>query len=115
MPELTNDQKSKIYNEGVSAGKKHSVPSSNTIKFMAKMDTEINYIKDELKSQSEKIENLPTKTDLALAIAQSQKNTCDYVFEQSDKKYAGKLIEKVVYVITGAGGLWIINNLLELI
>jgi hypothetical protein len=115
MPELTNDQKSKIYNEGVSAGKKHSNPSSNTIKFMATMSTEIKYIKDELKSQSGKIKNLPTKTDLALAIAESQKNTCNYIFEQSDKKYAGKLTEKVVYVITGAGGLWIINNLLELL
>ncbi len=80
----------------------------NYIKMQNTQDQILREIQDLKKTQI-------TRVDLDLAINKNYQETCNDIITIADKKYAGKVVEKVVYLFTGAGGLWIINSLLELI
>jgi predicted nuclease with TOPRIM domain len=45
----------------------------------------------------------------------SNEMLCKDIFKETDRRYANKLTERIVYVCGGAIGLYVLNNLLELI
>ncbi len=108
---MTPDEKIEIYNEGVKSGRRHSESSPETRRFMAKIETEMTHVKEELKKQSIQIGNLPTKADMEL----SNEKLVQRVFENGDKRYASKTAEKVVYGMAGAILIFVLNNLMGLL
>ncbi len=108
---MTPDEKAEIYNAGVESGRKHSDSSPETKRFMAKIDIEMCHLKEELKKQSHKIDNLPTKADMEL----SNEKLIQRMFEEADKKYASKITEKIVWIVSTTIVLFIVNGILDLL
>jgi hypothetical protein len=108
---MTPEDKIEIYNKGVKSGRRHSESSPETKRFMAKIETEMIHVKEELKKQSIQIGNLPTKSDMEL----SNEKLIQRVFKSADGKYASKETEKTVRIITLAIVVFVLNNLLGLL
>jgi hypothetical protein len=89
---MNNEEKVKIYNKGVEAGKAHSQPSPATQTFMAEMKGEIHYIK-------EKLDKMPTIEGMKLANEELMRA----FFCEADKRYAYKETEKIV-----KGLIWVV-------
>ena len=93
VEEMSPDEQSIIYNKGFKAGQDHSIPSPDTRNFMTKMETELINIK-------EKLEKMPTRDEMLLCVEKA----IDTALEKSDKKFASKSTEKIVWAILGAVG-----------
>lgn len=72
----------KAFTEGILRGKIHSTPSPETKQLFKNFNMEIEFIK-------EKLEQMPTKAEMELAN--------EKLIERLDKRYAGKLVEKIVF------------------
>ncbi len=108
---MNPDEKLEAYNAGVKAGIKHTESSPETKRFMAKIETEMIHLKEELSKQSAKIDKLPTKADMEL----SNEKLIQRVFDSTDIKYAPKSIERVVYGTVWAITLFIIYSLIKIL
>ncbi len=72
---------------------------------------ELNLLQMEIKHINEKLENIPTRDEMR----KDNLELVNTILSQCDDRYASKNIERVVYIITGGVGIWLINTLLELI
>ena len=83
---------------------KQSIPSPETKQFMDKIEMKIQNIEDKLKL-------MPTKDEMLLA----NKELVEDILEKCDKKYASKLVERIIFAAGGAAGLWGLYKLLEVL
>ena len=93
---------------GIEIGKKHSQPSPLTLKFMEQTRLFNQEIKQEVEYIKTQLTNIPTKQDMLLANKDLLKEVFDKIDsrlkehgEDSDKKYAVKQVEKLVYAGIG--------------
>jgi predicted RNase H-like nuclease len=98
------DEKINIYNEAYKSFTRHTTPSTDTIKFMSKIEQQVSNICDKLK-------DMPTRDEMLLA----NEHLVEKIFEKANEKYASKITEKVVYGMVGVILLYILNQFLELI
>ena len=94
----------KARNEGFDSGREHSTSSKETKTFMEET-------KEAFKKIHDKLKDLPTKDSMELA----NERLIEKVMEKSEKKFASKLTEKVVYGLVGMILLGVFGKLLNLI
>jgi hypothetical protein len=82
------------YKRGFKEGKEHSSPSPETKEFMIQMNMELKYIKEKIEEISNKI---VTKDEME----RCNLELVEKILEKTDKRYATKLTEKIVYAMTG--------------
>jgi len=103
----------KAFTEGILRGKEHSTPSPDTKKFMENINTEMQYMKEAIKTIKE---NMVTADSMDLANEKLAKIIAKEVLDCVAKNYATKLaLEKVksrvnwysfiVPILTGALGV----------
>ena len=92
------------YNKGFEAGQAHSKPSPETREFMAEIDIR-------MKTIEEKLDLIPTRDEMKLVIKEAQEE----ILACADKKYASKVVEKIVYGMAGAILLYVLNVILKTI
>jgi hypothetical protein len=74
-----------------------------------KQDICIAQMKKDIEYISEKIKTMPSKTEMFLAISEGLKDA----FDNCDKKYASKNVEKVVYTLMGTVLLAVVYAILK--
>ena len=87
---MDKEEELNSYNRGFMSGKQHSVPSSQTIKFMSEINQEIKFIK-------EKLVKMPTTVEMELA----NEKMVQRIFSEANKRYASKLTERIVFGMVG--------------
>jgi hypothetical protein len=75
------------------------------------IEKDIIKIKGQLENICLKLEDMPTINGMKVY----NNDLVEKIFNKADNKYAKKHIEKVVYLCSGAVGLYVINQLLNLI
>lgn len=94
----------KIHDEAFEDGKRHQKPSPETQKFMVKIEMEISNIHDKLKQ-------MPTKDEMKVANLE----LIEEVMKRSEKKFASKRTENIVYAMVGLVLTFVLGKLLNLI
>ena len=104
MTETYTERELQIYQKGLKENITHMQSSPQTITFMQET-------KDQFKKINDKLKELPTKDSMELA----NERLIEKVMEKSEKKFASKLTEKVVYGLVGMILLGVFGKLLNLI
>ena len=86
---------------------RHTVPSPETKKFMEKIDLKFQYMQKDIKDIKE---NMITQDSMDLANEKLFKKW----FEEAEKRFASKLIERIIFTAGGAVGLWGLYKILEI-
>ena len=107
MPE----QESKIYNEGVKSGKKHTTMSKETAKCINSIQQDMVRTQEELKYIKQRLEDIPTRDEMRA----DNLELISKVLVECDKRYSSKNAEKVVLFVTGLVGVFVITSLLDLL
>lgn len=94
----------KARNEGYKSGKDHSESSKETKIFMEET-------KEQFKKINDRLSTMPTHEGMLLA----NKELVEEVMNKAEKKFAGKMTERIVYTMVGMILLGVFGRLLDLI
>jgi len=103
MTEYT-DKEFLAYKKGLKENITHLQSSPQTLTFMEET-------KEQFKRINDRLDDLPTKDSMELA----NEKLIDKVMSKSEKKFASKLTERIVYTLVGMILLYVFGKLLNLI
>jgi len=103
MTEYT-DKEFLAYKKGLKENITHLQSSPQTLTFMEET-------KEQFKRINDRLDDLPTKDSMELA----NEKLIDKVMPKSEKKFASKLTERIVYTLVGMILLYVFGKLLNLI
>lgn len=115
-----DDIKQKSKEGGIIIGREHSSMSVETSKHFDTMDAKMDKFEEKVDRLKEEFSDLRTEmktgfASLPLAMRLEMEKTIKDVLEETDKRYANKLSEKMVYATAGVMLLGIVGALVALV
>jgi len=106
---MTPDQKSKIYNEGVASGKKHSKMSKETTQCINLIQQDMVRTQEELKYIKNRLKDIPTREEMRADNLELVSN----ILKESDRRYSSKNSEKAIIFIVSLIVVFVVTSLLN--